>query len=170
MKNKRIGTFVLVFFVMVLTACKPNNYSGDGALTCGRGILLSPIYNIKMPKVDISSPSIETYNLKGVPSSKAFYSVSLVIPLAREITQSEREPWGECSFSLKEGNEVILTKKSKFSKMTNCLSSKENSLYIASFYFIVTDDMGDLELVFERSGFKSIEPVMGYVLLQSGGA
>jgi hypothetical protein len=159
------------FFALATVSCKPD-YRGDGVLTRGHGLLWTPIYIIQMPEIDISKPHAETYNLGGIPPSKVFYSATLVVPSSGEITPSDRAAWGNCSFTIKKNGIVVKTRGSEFRKMDNCISGVNqylNGLYIMSFDFTVSDPQDHWELVFECSGFESLKPVAGYILLQSGG-
>ena len=153
-------------------SCKPE-YHGDGVLTIGHGLLWTPIYKIQMPGIDISKPQNQSYDLKSIPSSEAFYSVTLVIPFPEEIKTADREAWGKCSFKLKKNGQTVLTSNARFSELINCASMEEtlcyNGLYEEHFNFVNTNAQDHLELIFECSGFESPKPVAGYILLQSGG-
>jgi hypothetical protein len=168
---KCLGYLVTILFALATISCKPD-YRGAGVLTLGHGLLWTPIYTIQMPEIDISKPHVETYDLGGIPPSKVFYSATLVVPSSGEITPSDREAWGSCSFTIKKNGIVVKTRGSEFRKMDNCISGVNqylNGLYIMSFDFMVSDPQDHWELVFECSGFESPKPVAGYILLQSGG-
>lgn len=163
---------ILLWTVLIVTSCKPD-YQGDGKLTVNRGLLLTPIYKIQMPGVDISKEQFVRYDLSTAPASEAFYSITLTIPSSKEITRDDRGAWGTCEFALVKNNQEVQRIALKFSELLNCFSRRDgvllNALYSEGFSF-VNDNAGDhYELIFECSGFESSAPILGYIILQSGG-
>lgn len=167
-----IKNILVVSAFLLLTACKPE-YSGDGLLTKSHGILWTPIYTIRMPEVEIFRACTNRYDLKDIPSSKAFYSIALVVPSSGEITPAERQAWGTCHFEIKKNGQVVQSSGSSFSEMINWRTKEFgvylNSLYIENLKFTASDPSDHWELIFKCSGFDSRKSVAGYIFISSGG-
>lgn len=173
MKWAELLRYLTVFFcVLAIMSCKPE-YRGDGALTFSRGIFGAPNFTVEMPDVDISKPQEIKYDLTSLPVSKVYYWVRLVVPAQDEITRAERHAWGTCGLRIIENKKERHAVNLNFSDMMNSLSRREdiylNSLYTLDFQLPCTNATNQLELIFECTGFDSLEPVWAHIQLHAGG-
>ena len=167
---------MLMTGLLLLTclSCK-NTYEGDGVLTHNHAPfwLWPDVFEIQMPRIDISKPHIEKYRLRGIPVSKARYDVFLVIPTTNYLEPKDMTKWGDCSFEIRRNGVSIKRYVSAFCKMGNN-KGQYNKLYIdlpldVGADFHVSNDQDQWDVVFECSGVDSPEPVWAYILLHSGG-
>jgi hypothetical protein len=178
---------ILLFAPVLVMTCQScggynSTYKGDGVLTHSSapffGLLWPDVYEIQMPRIDISKHCFYKYKLDGIPltEERSRYSAFLVIPSADYLKYEDRMSWGWGRFEIMRNNDSIQSFNSTFDLMINNYNGKYNRLYIEktgasheSLSFVVTNKQDCFELIFECSGCDSPEPIWAYILIHSGG-